>query len=408
MTKINAAGAANTQPVQVESNTNVESVGCLCGMKFSDFSLSRIVPGPIKRAADFFVRNFDAMKVALIGRPKTDEKEVVKADEKEVVTLDWPTSDHVQFERHEGYRLKNFDSLPEEMAEFHLGSCGGKMLCHFEYDSPHAFEMCKDAELLRKLIEFQKAGGEFKANYIQPELVKVEDNVLYFNPIYCGEFNEPKTDLRDAMRDVLRLPPFQTAVVERPVAPTLVVHPANRYLRDDTVELSDEKANAGRKTETAVPPNTELLVSSVLSGVTSDSTNARTPIASAHKDVEERVDFEKSTTSKIAATSKASVETIEDTIREDNDPLAIAGEDKEPPFDVKHAVSSATVPESDTVPELGTGIEAAARAATDPVVAAPTTAPVKYSVAPGRGIGKEAFDELQRFWSNGGKPDQKV
>ena len=68
MAEVTAASAANTQPPPVQDNVEAANVGCLCGMSFSGFSLSRIIPAPLKQAANFVSNRFNEIMGSSGGR----------------------------------------------------------------------------------------------------------------------------------------------------------------------------------------------------------------------------------------------------------------------------------------------------------------------------------------------------
>ena len=400
MAEVTAASAANTQPPPVQDNVEAANVGCLCGMSFSGFSLSRIIPAPLKQAANFVSNRFNEIMGSSGGRITASDLAAIS----DPIGPKWPTSDHVEFAPNEGYKLKNFDSLPAEMKTFYLGSYGGKMLCHFEYDSPHAFEMCKDAELLRELIKFKENGGDFKAYYIQHELARIEDNVLYFNPRFCGPLNDPKTALRDAMRDALGLPPLDAPVVEEPIEPTPVGATTNRYLREGTEETSNENEDTTHKAETVASSGKVISAGSAKSGVIPEGKTADAATVVLEEEVKDGSGIDTPLDTVITPQRKPEV----DVVLTDGDQLETKVQDEELLLESEHAVTGGEASESLVIPEseLETEIEADVLTTTAAGATGSTAVPVTDSVAPERGIGMRAFNDLRDVFQNGAPPKQ--
>lgn len=378
MSDVTAAGAANTQPVRTQENVEAANAGCLCGMNFSGLSLNRIVPAPLKHAASFIANKFSEM-TSFLGRRNTTERQVV-------FEIEWPTSDHVTFGPNEGYRLKNSDQLPNEFETFHLGSYGGKMLCHFQYDNLHAFEMCNDAELLRSLIEFKDNGGAFETRYVQNELAKIEDGVLYVNPRFCGPLNDPKTALRDAMREVLGLPKFgapETDVVKAPISDT---QPKHVTQGGGTTEMPTDAAVARPKTEVAATP-----VEMVTAGPAHSNTKLERTVVTTEQDL---------------SITTPNVEDV--TVSNEESQGKTGGQDKKSLSEGESFLATETAAESSALPETEaeTDTTADALATAAPITEETTTKAVTDSVAPGRGIGKEAFKEMRDVFQNGAPPKQ--
>ena len=278
------------------------------------------------------------------------------------------------------------------------------MLCHFEYDSPHAFEMCKDAELLRELIKFKENGGDFKAYYIQHELARIEDNVLYFNPRFCGPLNDPKTALRDAMRDALGLPPLDAPVVEEPIEPTPVVATTNRYLREGTEETSNENEDTTHKAETVASSGKVISAGSAKSGVIPEGKTADAATVVLEEEVKEGSGTDTPLDTVITPRPMPEV----DVVLTDGDQLETKVQDEELLLESEHAVTGGEASESLVIPEseLETEIEADVLTTTAAGATGSTAVPVTDSVAPERGIGMRAFNDLRDVFQNGAPPKQ--